>query len=39
MDATARTYVDAIHALPAMQAWLDAAFAESEHLPDSERAP
>jgi glutathione S-transferase len=37
MDATARAYVDAIHALPAMQAWLDAAFAESEHLPDSER--
>lgn len=37
LDAVASRYVEAIYALPAMQAWLADAFAETEHLPDSDR--
>jgi len=38
MDAVARRYVEAIHALPAMQEWLAGALVETEHLPEAERS-
>lgn len=36
LGATARTYVEAVHALPAMREWVDAARAEPERLVEME---